>query len=215
MNKVGILLIFICSSTFAQTFNDKISTATKDSINIKIKEDSLQAIKDFKHYSSIRKRDSIRTNRLFKNSIYAELIGNTYLYSLNYERVLFHRSFFSLTTRIAGTYFNSGPNNNTTVWMVPVFINSTFKFYKSFFGEIGVGAGDYYATWFDIDAGEHGLRYTDGGIYYTGVAGFRYQAFRGFLLRVDFTPQVFSFKDLTSKYTDNRFWFGFSLGYSF
>ncbi len=183
-----------------------IFSDTKDTVNKFSKDDSLNV-------SQYIKKDSIRKNRIRKNSIYMELLGNAEYYSLNYERILFHKNFFSLSCRIGGLYYYGSMFNHTR-WSVPFTINGTFKLYKLLYVEIGSGAAYYYDSYFDVSDGYSGLQESEQGFYCTAITGIRVQGYRGFLFRIDFTPIVMYYPNVRSK-LDGIAWFGLSFGYSF
>jgi len=79
-----------------------------------------------------------------KNSITLELFGNAGLYSVNYERLIFHKKSNYITARLGFGYFGADAMGSELIYTVPVMINYFHPLYKYFFIEAGAGvlAGD-------------------------------------------------------------------------
>jgi len=149
-----------------------------------------------------------------KNSLFFEIAGSSIFFgSLNYERILINKNFFSFSGRIG---IGIGKFWGNSLVTVPLLANGIFHVYHSIALEIGVGAEVLKMGFQQQDKpNKQPWRYnTD--IIPTTMIGIRIQAKNGFLLRATFTPYYFySFSD--SNINSNNFtpWFGLSLGGSF
>jgi hypothetical protein len=140
-----------------------------------------------------------------KNSIYFELFGNALIYgSLNYERIVLHRKFFYLSVRagIGGGYIPKA-----TVFSFPLMVNTIFQVHKGGSVELGTGATMMFMGIEDGEANELGIWENGNAPIPTGTIGYRYQAKKGFLLRVNFTP--------FTNFEEFFYFVGISFGYSF
>lgn len=161
------------------------------------------------------KTDSIANTRLLKESAFFELLGNATLYSLNFERVIFHKNVFSMTCRIGGEFlFSAHDDYNTTQVVMPLLLNGIFRLSKRIYGEFGVGAGYFYYTELNHYQMPAIARKSYNNIYLTSVTGIRYQDETGYLLRIGFTPMI-SFSPDTDSVIYSKLGFGLSFGYSF
>jgi hypothetical protein len=143
------------------------------------------------------------------NSIYLELGGNSiYFGSLNYERILLHRKFYYLSVRggIGGGYIPIPPPESMISF--PLLINSIFQLNRGSAIELGTGVSWMLVGTEEGESSNLGIWETGGDAPVpTGTIGYRYQAKKGFLLRVNFTPFT-NFKEIF-------YFFGISFGYSF
>lgn len=120
-----------------------------------------------------------------RNSIYAELLGNGLLYSLNYD----HKLFNHLSARIGGMYAGGlegeALGEDISLLLVPVMANYLVGNGSSRL-EIGAGLSFGYASGNWAGAGE----LSGGGLAgFTSTVGYRLQPTDGgFLFRIGFTP---------------------------
>ncbi len=71
-----------------------------------------------------------------KNSIYAEIFGNSIFYSLNYERIFFPKKRICLSLREGVSYI---PGKVMGDFMIPVLTNGILRLTKNSFIEMGLG----------------------------------------------------------------------------
>ncbi|HNW88492.1 MAG TPA: hypothetical protein PKN48_02450 [Bacteroidales bacterium] len=154
-----------------------------------------------------RKYDSILYAKEFKNSIYVELLGNGTLYSLNYERSIFHKKFLSVSARVGFSYFKWMGNNNN-VFNVLFNMTSVFKIYNRIYFELGSGATYFINTYVDEYYKNNSILYID----FVCTAGLRIQNYNGFQWRLCFTPK---FRSYDGSSLIGMPWGGISMGYSF
>jgi len=74
------------------------------------------------------------TVQLKRNSVYIELVGNTGLLSVNYDRILYHKNNFKLAGSVGFSIFPS----NTCPVLFPIEINGLYGKTKHYF-EYGIG----------------------------------------------------------------------------
>jgi len=154
-----------------------------------------------------RKWDSIRESKIMNNSFFVEFLGSAPIYSLNYERKVFNRKFFTVAVRTGFSYL--------TLWgfgddMFDYHLNvaTLFKLYKRIYFELGSGATYITERYFD----EYYNRETNFYIDFVCIAGLRIQNYNGFQWRLCFTPK---FRSYDGRYLFGRPWGGISMGYSF
>ena len=156
---------------------------------------------------SQKKSDTLR--RVYpNNSIYLELGGNgIYFGSLNFERILLHRKFYYLSVRggIGGGYIPIPPSESMISF--PLLINSIFQVHNGLAVEAGTGISWMLVGTEEGESSQLGIWDNGNAPVPTGMVGFRYQAEKGFLLRINFTPFT-NFKEIF-------YFFGISFGYSF
>lgn len=135
--------------------------------------------------------DSTKKRVLPKNSFYIELLGSTIIGSLNYEKILFANRFNAINFRISFGVFPSTP----ITYLVPIQVNYLAKLANFVCYEIGFG---YRFGFRDIIVN----------------TGFRFLIKNHFLIRINFTPELYSLKkwEIGFKYEP---WGGISFGYSF
>ena len=72
------------------------------------------------------KTDSIKTT-IAKNTVFVELLGNGFFYSVNYDRILLHKKKNNIAARIGASFFpNENPNNHNeknNQWSIPFELN--------------------------------------------------------------------------------------------
>jgi len=160
------------------------------------------------------------------NSIYFELLGNSIMGSLNYERLFVNGHDFYLSGRL-GTGYIPGIFQSVSF---PVMMTGMYQVSNNFLFELGIGGSLQYTFWQNYISGggffgDGGGDLVPGGSFYDpliiGFAGMRVQGKKGFLFRFGFTPVYALIKN--TKYgavysmNDRAFlpWFGLSFGYSF
>ncbi|OFX31877.1 MAG: hypothetical protein A2X08_13285 [Bacteroidetes bacterium GWA2_32_17] len=155
----------------------------------------------WKNYKNplLRKERKIINRGLLKNSIYFEFLGAGYEFgSFNYERRIFNRNYFSITSR-AGLNIMLTYTTPMFYLSFPVLLNGQFKISNVVSYEVGGG--------FLLNAG-----------YLVGNTGFRFLGKRGFLFKVNFTPQYTIGNKTVFGFGTNpnyNLWFGISIGKSF
>ena len=128
-----------------------------------------------------------------RNNIYVELLGNSVLYSLNYDRLLSE----SISVRVG---FMALPSKDPDmVWAFPVLLNYKFFLNRDYF-EVGVGKTFFLPSLnFDKHEQENSI--------ITGTIGYCTQFQSGIFLRLCFTPII---------YINDIYPFGgLSVGYNF
>jgi hypothetical protein len=139
-------------------------------------------------------------DRTARNTIYLEVLGNGFIYSLNYERFLTD----NFNARIGAEYFsvNADGSGNANLLIVPATV-SFLGLHKGAHGfELGAGIDFVYAS-SKTSNGDFSQGSTVAG---TAIAGYRYSPLDGgFNLRFAFTP-IFN---------SNGFlpWFGLAVGF--
>ena len=154
-------------------------------------------------YSDSTINDSL-FNNLPKNSIYIELLGSAWAGSINYERCLFAKSNYAINGRVGlFAYPSVYPG-----WFVfiPILVNYQFNIKK--------------VTSFEIGAGQlfiPGLHLNEYNVNLIGNFGLRLIIRKNFLIKINFTPQLFYFNKKYYFIKDQNFipWGGVSFGYSF
>ena len=147
------------------------------------------------------------------NSIYLEIGGSGFIYSLNYDRnlgnIIAVRAGFGYLPLPTQTTA-SGAKVTASLTSVPVSI-SWFPFSSSTSSpssKLEIGAG---ASYEELVAKKIAKSKVGSGIAYTGILGYRYQpADGGFLFRIAFTPFLSS-----PIFTGFEPWGGITLGYGF
>ncbi|MGE5423906.1 MAG: hypothetical protein ACM3N9_01000 [Syntrophothermus sp.] len=148
------------------------------------------------------------------NGFYAEIFGNSFMISANYERMQFTRGNFRLYGRIGLGYLRWGGVNYISA---PIGVNMVVQMNKFLGIEFGAGTSLVYAIWKKY--------YTYGSGYFyksnfdpllNGFLGVRFQTTDNYFFRAGFIP-VFDFKAGDESIMKHSFspWFGLSAGYSF
>ncbi|HNW70149.1 MAG TPA: hypothetical protein PKI01_07095 [Bacteroidales bacterium] len=204
-------IIFYSTKDAFKTQIDSIEMIKIDhySYNMERKlKNSIKPIKAMTTEDSLqRKYDSIRESKEFKNSLFVEFLGNATIYSLNYERRIFHKKFLSVSARVGGAYFNL-PGLGVDVFDVILNMTTVYKIYKIIYFELGSGATFKGQNYFD----DYDSKYTDFYIDFVCTAGLRIQNYNGFQWRLCVTPKFTSYD---GRYLFGRLWGGISMGYSF
>lgn len=203
--------IFYSTKDVFKTQIDSIEMILVDhySYNIERKiKNSIKPVRVLTREDSLRRKsDSIMESREFKNSIYVEFLGNATLYSLNYERRIFHKKFLSVSARVGFSYFNwFGLNDN--VFDVILNMTSVFKIYNRIYFELGSGATYFTNTYYDEYYNNNSIFFID----FVCTAGLRIQNYNGFQWRLCFTPK---FRSYDNNSLMGMPWGGISMGYSF
>ncbi len=183
----GLIVVFLLISNLSTSSSNLILQQThckflnQKKVNVLFnKSSSLFSNKSDLNYSKTEniyfipnQKDTIIYYKLPKNSIYLELLGFGFFYSVNYERTLFENKNNFITGRIG---FSSFPMNYPyTVVIIPVVINYQTIVNRTISFEIGCG-----------------YRFIDRSIM--ANAGFRFLIKNKFLIKVNFTPQLYGFK---------------------
>jgi len=145
--------------------------------------DSVANIKRFNKKARNRQQDSLGLY-VPNNSIYPELFGFGIFYSLNYERVIYHKHKDALNIRIGATYNPIFPYSH--VYGYPLLINYQRYLVKSVSSELGLGM--VYMHWYSFEPHNHNQ-----SDYFLLAfnAGFRFLVAKHFLIKLDFTPAIF------------------------
>jgi hypothetical protein len=142
-----------------------------------------------------------------RNTLYLELLGNAYIYSLNYDRVLFAMGPYQRVGCRAGISFLP-VTRDSAGGRYPFIFPLTANYLvgrESHWLEVGAGATPriYLADADAADREEH----WEGQVSFCGVLAYRYQnVVNDFSFRIGFTPVFFR---------GFRPWFGLSLGRAF
>ena len=141
---------------------------------------------------------NFKRKRFAGNTIYAEMGGFGYYYSVNYEVSLQSIDRRMMTFRIGGGLYSDVENGKKASKIsIPALLYLAF-------GE---------ANMFEIGAGITYRIFIDNEIIPSASIGFRHQkALGGFMYRFAFTPMVVT---NDAGYKDIKFWGGLSLGFSF
>ena len=126
------------------------------------------------------------TTKIAKNTIYTELIGFSYYYSINYDRLLFCKNKFKIAARIGVSFF---PNLNNNISIMDVFsfpFEVDLLYGKKHHLEVGFG-GKPLIKVYSSDL----LKVYDNYISYGLRIGYRYQRpAGGFFFKFDIVPIV-------------------------
>lgn len=141
----------------------------------------------------------------YKNSIQLEGGGGAYIYSVNYERIIFNGTQFNTAIQAGFSLFGQ-KNNFTTVYradITEIIGSRNFRF------ELGFGVSNFYEQSINVHDPNKVGHWNTLLVYRIGV---RYQKPEGrFILRVAFTPLGGTFDDIVAVYP----WGGVSIGYAF
>lgn len=132
-----------------------------------------------------------------KNSIYAELLGNNGLYSINYERMLYINQ--DQQKKLA---FSAGFNIPFSIFQTKIPFELKYILGEKHAFEVGTGITLGTANWFDALEPDKWV-----GSYFVLRAGYRYSK-KGLLIRI--APMLH-----IPKYWSSAIWGGVSVGYSF
>jgi hypothetical protein len=171
--------------------------------------------------AGIHKKEKTKNNFniIQHNSIYYEIIGNSPLLSLNYERIIFWKKKFCLSARTGISFVwsssskTSGFREFTT--QVPLLINELYRCSNRLFIETGSGLVFVYEHDYQSNLQEQKVSSKYYRYYPTAIIGIRYQSIKGFLFRADFTPVFIPIKYETGISVRYEPLIGISLGYSF
>jgi hypothetical protein len=151
--------------------------------------------------------------KLKKNTIFAEVGGNGFIYSINYDRLIDLTTKFKLSTRIGVHYTHYVPFQHYKTFCVPVEVSGLYAICKQkHFIELGTGIS--YMSLYDQFAN----RQSDMFILALR-AGYRFQQPKGGLfVKVGFVP-IYDFVDINpDPNAPIHTWFfsgGLGLGYTF
>jgi hypothetical protein len=139
--------------------------------------------------------------KLRKNSIYGELLGSGFLFSINYEREIHRKDNLQVNFRVgfgSAIFINAVPLTGLNV-----LVGRKQNFFELGFNGIRTYAVDFFGG---------------SGNYVLGnpVIGYRFQGYKGIIFRASFTPffQLYDPEDWISDQTFVPF-LGLSLGYKF
>ncbi len=148
--------------------------------------------------------DSVNKDSLYikfpNNSIYLEFLGEGIFGSINYERILYQKSKFSINGRVGCL----------PEWIVPVLINGQIQITNKISFEIGIGTRYIYSKKWVMDK-----PYYTNSLDLIGNTGFRFFLKNKILIKIDYTPQFSSSTYIIGFHGKPVIWFGFSIGYSF
>lgn len=130
-----------------------------------------------------------------KNSFYFEILGNGVVWSINYERIFPLKDKMAMFLRVGGNEYHGEDTNDLSFNI----IGATGILYGGPKNFLDVGVGYTYMSGFP-----------DRLVAIT--AGYRYQALKGFLLRV--SPMYICNSEKGDTF-GNSLWVGLSLGYCF
>lgn len=148
------------------------------------------------------KRDTSNPFIYPKNSLFIEILGCGGMYSLNYERLVFHRKRHAIYVRAGGGTY---PWYQGTRWTFPILTNYRFALCKSVSFEAGIGGSYIHENkYWQSSTIKHDM------FYLNGTFGFSFLIGRHFLIKTAFTPSI-----STSYYNPMPLSGGLSLGYSF
>jgi len=138
---------------------------------------------------------AIDMERIRKNSLYFEILGNGVIYSINYDRIIHLKNKMSIFLRVGGNQYHG---------------KDTDKLSFNFLGATGILYGGP-KRFFDTGIGyTHFSGSPDRLIVLTG--GYRFYGKKGFSFRA--TPMYICNSEKGDTF-GNCLWFGLSFGYSF
>ncbi len=156
-----------------------------------------------------------------KNSIYLELGGNAFLYSVNYDRLITLSNHIKIAPRVGFTYRPTGVYSRYDDFIIPLEINTLWakrKEIKSFV-EVGFGLSLFAMKDDYIDINNNYIESVKLARVSILRLGFRYQKpTGGFMYRAGVLIPVTQDEFSTSRVGDDiffRLYAGFSLGYTF
>ena len=143
-------------------------------------------------------RINFKRKRLAGNTIYVEVGGLGYYYTINYEATLQSISRRTLNMRLgAGFISDVEKNTKATKISLPILLNLGFGETN----QLEIGAGITYRIFIENE------------IIPSASIGFRHQkSLGGFMYRIAFTPTI---ETDDSNYEIIRFWGGISVGFAF
>ncbi|WP_210486097.1 hypothetical protein [Rufibacter aurantiacus] len=152
-------------------------------------------------------------NPIRKNTIFFEIGGNSFLYSLNYDRLLVKKPNWGLAGRIGGSYLrDTGVFENTDNHFYAVPLELSLLVGKSNHQlEIGAGATPFYK-----DYQEESGKDNWSSVAPNARIGYRYQKSDGGLFfKAGFTPLIAFKKDYNSINPKHVYpWAGLAFGYT-
>ncbi len=145
-----------------------------------------------------------------KNAFFIELAGNAGLFSLNYERLYFHREKFKMGARVG-----FAPNFNGIYVEQVYLLENNFIFFKNPH-HLELGLGPTLQRRYNERPNETDRYFWENIFFSVWRCGYRYQKQDdGFFLRAGITPVVMS-RDALGFHPDYfLFWGGASIGMSF
>ena len=88
-------------------------------------------------YSQINEQENTAKDKSGRNVLLVEALGHGYLYSLNYERVLFGKRKLQTSAQIGVSYY--GKKSGIVPLWVPISLNQSIEIVKGKYLEVGVG----------------------------------------------------------------------------
>jgi len=169
-----------------------------------MKQSILSTLFIFLAFSAMCERKDTTVNSHNNNFVFLEMLGSGGVYSVNYERLVFHKKNNYFTARVGFSYV--GALGSELIYTAPVMVNYLHALNKNLFVEAGVG----------ILAGD--VKLYDGAKQpatpkYLGMAtavGIRFYAMKRFFCRLDATPFFLSIFNPTV-----YMFGGISIGYNF
>lgn len=160
-------------------------------------------------------------NTSSRNTFFIEAGGNTYLYSLNYDRLLTLKSNFKISGRVGIMYFNSFSKNKINLTGVPIEFSFLRGKGNNFF-EVGLGVAGVYFSRNNYHQGQ--LMDTDKtlSVISTFRIGYRHQKIEGGMFyKIGFTPMAsfgFDLSQSDPNPEDKNYkilpWMGASIGWT-
>jgi hypothetical protein len=165
---------------------------------------------------------TLDTNEIKRNSLFIEVGGNAFFYSLNYDRQVKVSDTWRLAGRVGIMYVNTFTDQNRHMMGVPIEF-SYLKGTKNNFLEIGLGVTGTYDQYYSFDPRVpiRDSKVQDLAMMAVVRIGYRHQKREGGLFyKVGFTPLagvVFDLRQNTNKHTPENFaypWVGAAIGWT-
>lgn len=186
---LSIFLILFSLHTFAQQSNINLLSKKISPNFIAFENDDVHGIKNY----------NFKRKRFANNTIYAEIGGFGYYYTVNYEAMLQSMGRRMLNFRIGAGLISETNDKDTKANKISIPGLLYFSFGETNMLDIGIGIT------YRI--------YIENEIIPSGSLGFRHQkALGGFMYRIAITPTI---ETNESGYKIIQFWGGLSLGYAF
>lgn len=165
---------------------------------------------------SIINDDTSNIIKIRNNSIYIEALGNSILYSINYERIFLRKNNLIFSFRIGSSFIPMQGYHQKKIIGLPALINGSIRLNNLFFFEFGVGSTLKYMHYFKAPPNP-GSFVNEYKFAFSAFAGIKIQQEKGFILRTGiFTPFPKIFYE--DSFTLNTYCLpigGISIGYTF
>lgn len=174
-------------------------------------------VSDFKATGQRSVSDTSFNNSKCFNAIYLEFGGNARAVSLNYERKLLHKNYFSFYGRLGfGLDIFKFSQGNMLVPSIPIELSTSIG-KRKYFAEIGIGGTPFWSkteTWssnvyyYDLNIDSLDYKFY---ILFIPRIGYRYQSNKGWLMRLAFTPILYN---SSNNNNNNKYltYYGISVG---